>query len=237
MRKLWGPLGWLTLHSISALYPDEPTDDDKAKLKEFMNLFKFTIVCPNCKGHFREMFDLYTRLHPEWLNSKFDLFVFICRAHNTVNKRLDKPIIRTIDDCITTLKNNTLTTSSMEYRKKYVDYITNSWTRDRSDSTIVELLSCTKLRKIIDDYWNKLPQEINFSYSSDVDVQEYIGKITPSDMPPGYLNNNLKILNRNPKPVKEYTTYTPQRSPSPVLYTHRKSKFILQNGKMRLVDI
>jgi hypothetical protein len=184
------------------------------------------------------MFEVYTKQYPGWLNSKLDFFVFVCRAHNTVNKRLDKPIIRTIEDCIITLKNNTISTTSKEYRKKYIDYISASWHRDRSDGTIFQIPNCNKLRRIINDYWDKLPQEISINYSSDIDVVQYIGKITPPDFPPGYLKHNLKFLNKASKSfVDENTNFTPQEYSQPELPPYRKTTFKRQGGKLKLVGI
>jgi hypothetical protein len=243
MRKLWGPLGWMTLHSISALYPDEPTADDKAKLKEFITIFAMTIVCPHCNEHFQEMFSIYTKKYPNWADSKLNFFVFICRAHNTVNRRIDKPIIKTLQDCIETLRVNTTTTSSMEYRHKYIDYITKSWYRDRNDATIINLSRCKKLSKINTEYWNTLPQEVKFEYLPDIDVTENIGKVTSGPYTNTYISGNLGFLKRAEKqtitPVQTYSVSQPanivpqQREEVPRV----RSQFRPQNGKLTLVRI
>lgn len=239
MRKLWGPLGWLTLHSISALYPDQPTDSDKAKLKDFMSLFASTIVCPHCNRHFNEMFGIYTKKYPNWADSKLDLFVFICRAHNTVNRRLDKPVIKTIQDCIETLRNNTISTSSKEFRVKYINYITRSWTRDRNDSTIVQLPRCSKLARINEEYWNTLPQEVKFEFLPDIDVTEHIGKTAPGPYVNKYATSNLTLLKKGqPKEgdqVQQVTTYTVTETPNPLVLTKKPSGFIRVNGKLKLI--
>lgn len=207
MRKLWGPLGWMTLHSISALYPNEPSQDDKNTLKEFLNLFAETIVCPHCSAHFGEMFSIYRQRYPNWADSRINLFVFICRAHNSVNRRLDKPIIKTIEDCIETLRNNTLTTSSQEFRDKYFDYIRKSWIRDRTESTMYKITLCNNISRINQNYWNKLSQEVNFEYLPDVDVTENIGKILPNMILNSAMSTDLKFLKRvRARPVSTNST-------------------------------
>jgi hypothetical protein len=243
MRKLWGPLGWMTLHSISALYPDEPTADDKAMLKEFMDIFAMTIVCPHCNEHFREMFSIYTKKYSDWADSKLNLFVFICRAHNTVNRRLDKPIIKTLQDCIETLRVNTITTSSREFRTKYIDYITKSWIRDRNDGTVIFLSKCSRLSKINSTYWNNLPQEVKFEYLPDIDVTENIGKATSGPYTNVYISGNLSFLKRAERhsvtPVQTYSVSQPVKivAEQPQELPRVRSQFRPRNGKLTLVHI
>ena len=78
MTKLWGPLGWMTLHSVSAIYPESPSQEEKVLLNSFVEAFKETITCPTCKNHFTRMFHTYKIIHPEWNSSRFDLFLFVC---------------------------------------------------------------------------------------------------------------------------------------------------------------
>jgi hypothetical protein len=240
MRKLWGPLGWMTLHSISALYPHNPTSDDKNNLIIFMNLFKSTIVCPHCKEHFADMFKTYTKKYPNWSNSKLDLFVFVCRAHNTVNRRLDKPIIKTLEECIQTIKRNTSIISSKDYRTKYIDYITSSWHRDMGDTNLVQCIECRDLRKIINNYWDKLPQEVTFTVLPDIDITEHIGKETAHGLPVGYFNIDLGFLN-----IKNTIQTLPQKKTKPeikenppdsrLLTSGGPSGFRFQNGRLKLI--
>ena len=91
MSKLWGPLGWMTLHSISLIYPEQPTYTEKNIAARFLDLFGETISCNECKVHFKQIYALYKTLHPDFLNSRQHFALFIFRAHNTVNLRLDKP--------------------------------------------------------------------------------------------------------------------------------------------------
>jgi hypothetical protein len=151
MTKVWGPMGWMTLHSISVCYPEEPTDGDKSLLNEFMNAFGFTITCPSCNQHFSNMFNGYKRSFPTWNNSRKDLFIAICRMHNIVNKRLDKPYPKTVGECLGTLKNATSYTSPSEFRKKYIEYLRSQW---RYQPMSIQFISVDKLRKINEEYWN-----------------------------------------------------------------------------------
>jgi len=163
MAKIWGPMGWMTLHSISAAYPHTPSDADKSILNDFMHSFSETITCINCRQHFATMFAGYKRNVPSWANSKQDLFLAICRMHNTVNKRLDKPAPKTIAECIVSIKNATIYTSQTEFRKKYIDYLQKDWTSfgHGSNHQHIALTAVQTMRKINETYWN--PREVPYS--------------------------------------------------------------------------
>jgi hypothetical protein len=151
-------MGWMTLHSISVCYPEEPTTEDKAVLDEFMNSFGFTITCPSCNQHFGEMFNGYKRSFPGWNNSRRDLFLAICRMHNTVNKRIDKPCPKTVKDCIDSLKNATSYTSPSDFRKRYIEYLRSQW---RPQIISIQTRTVDKMRKINEEYWN--PRDVSYS--------------------------------------------------------------------------
>jgi hypothetical protein len=158
MTSFWGPMGWMTLHSISAAYPDLPGEADKLILNDFMESFAVTISCELCRTHFRDVFTKYKQNIPNWINSKRDLFIMVCRLHNSVNKRLDKPIPKTIAECISSLKSATAYTSQREFRQKYIDYLSAEFGRTRR---IFENHHVDKLRKINESYWNT--REIMYS--------------------------------------------------------------------------
>jgi hypothetical protein len=159
MTQVWGPLGWMTLHSISTIYPDNPTDDDKTILKRFMKSFEETISCPSCKGHFIDISNVYKSRVPSWLNSRIDFFTFICIAHNTVNKRLDKPKPKTLSECLQTFKNNTVHTSASEFRQKYIQYLTRNWTKEFSGDSMMMVTLVKEMKNINDSYWT--PRDSN----------------------------------------------------------------------------
>lgn len=168
MTKVWGPMGWITLHSISVAYPDTPSQEDKRILEEFMNAFGSCITCIHCKNHFISMFADYKSKVPTWKNSKKDLFLAICRMHNAVNKRLDKPQPRTVAECIDFLKRATAYTTQSEFREKYSNYLIGDWRHYRTTGDGVGGFSSAQtVKKIINEYWNK--REVSFS---DVSFEE-----------------------------------------------------------------
>lgn len=162
MTKIWGPLGWMTLHSISVCYPDEPTSEDKRILQEYMNAFGSCITCVYCKNHFSTMFADYKRKVPTWLNSKKDLFLAICRMHNAVNKRLDKPQPKTVAECIEWLNRATTYTTQYDFRSKYSEYLLKNWWKLRSSGDgLSGYRSAEIVKKINEEYWNK--REVSYS--------------------------------------------------------------------------
>ena len=82
------------------LYPENPSTNDKEILRKFLSDFSESITCPHCERHFKVMFENYRRAHPDWADSRFNLFLFIARAHNTVNKRLEKPLKSSVQECL-----------------------------------------------------------------------------------------------------------------------------------------
>ena len=149
MTSRWGPLGWMTLHSISVCYPSEPTLIDKQLLDEFMQAFGMTITCSICNDHFSKMFSGYKRAVPTWNNSRNDLFIAVCKMHNTVNTRLNKPIPKTVGECLDILQNATKYSPPSEFRKNYIEYLRGQWNHFLGLKQKVDLM-----KKINEDYWN-----------------------------------------------------------------------------------
>lgn len=176
MTSLWGPLGWMTLHSVSFLYPERPSDADKALLKRFMVLFRDTITCPHCYQHFKVIFENYTKAHPEWASSRFDFFMFVCRAHNTVNRRLNKPQPDSVSACIQRFTDNTKVTSALTYRMKYLDYLTRNYGMELSGDNMMKIASVREMRKIMNEYWNTLTDTGTATFRMDADVLDYINE-------------------------------------------------------------
>ena len=180
MTKIWGPMGWMTLHSISLNYPENPTYEDKIVVKRFMDKFADCITCNTCKVHFETMYYSYIKVHPEWTNSRFDLFLFIARAHNTVNKRLDKPLVRTVFDCIETIKSNIRNTSLPQFRYNYIHHVIRSWASMRSGEGFIFMSSAREMDRINNEYWNLRETDVNSVSFPEADITTPIEQQRPS---------------------------------------------------------
>jgi FAD-linked sulfhydryl oxidase len=195
--KFWGPLGWMTLHSVSAIYPEKPTLQEKLLLEKFVENFRECITCPHCKSHFTSMLNTYKRSHPEWTSSRFDFFLFVCRAHNTVNRRLDKPILQTLDDCIQSLKNATKVTNSGTYRNAYINYLLRNWSIEQTGEGFMNISITRQLKKINEEYFN--PRDTGFEnlkFDRDASVLEFIAEDPKRYDVGGNLPNAASGMNR-----------------------------------------
>jgi len=203
MTTFWGPLGWMTLHSISCLYPENPTTVDKQIVTKYLKHFEETITCPKCQTHFSSMVNMYKKAYPNWLNSRYDFFLFVCIAHNTVNRRLDKPILPTIADCLKTFQSNVKITSPANYRQSYLTYLTRIWSQEQSGESFMRLASVREMKKINDQYW--IPRETDVNtvvFLADADVTQPIMQdpkhYSPSPAIPLFVSNpNMHIGFKN----------------------------------------
>lgn len=183
MTKIWGPMGWMTLHSISICYPDKPTEADKRILDEYMNAFGNCITCVYCRNHFSTMFADYKRKIPTWLNSKKDLFLAICRMHNAVNKRLDKPQPKTVDECIRALKLATSYTTPKDFRAKYSQYLLKDWyTYRHSGHGLSGYKSAEIVKRINEEYWNLRESSYNDVSFEEDNVLDYSTAYQPQKL-------------------------------------------------------
>lgn len=148
MTSVWGPLGWMTLHSMASLYPDEPTGSEKALMNSWLDLFASTITCPSCQGHFQETLEVYRSRFPGMLESRAAFLMFTFRAHNSVNQRLRKPIYSTVAECFEVLRNNVKTRFSTHYRQAYYAHITRHWKVLQDASGMAALRRIADMNKI-----------------------------------------------------------------------------------------
>lgn len=182
MTAVWGPLGWMTLHSVSSLYPETPTVAEQQLMRSWLDMFRDTITCHFCKSHFTEMLDIYRRKFPGMLNSRQELMAFAFRAHNTVNRRLHKPIYNSVAECMEQLRNNIKVRSAGDYRRAYLTHIRKYWSTMRDTSGIVAIRKIGEMIKIENDYC--VSRDTNFN----VEIQE-----TPVIFPLGVLEKEEEV--------------------------------------------
>jgi hypothetical protein len=197
MTKVWGPMGWMTLHSISVCYPDNPTHEEKLICMRTIELFGQTITCRYCKEHFQKMYESYKSLYPTYLNSRKDLFVFATRIHNSVNKRLDKPVIQSVKDALELLQNNTKSVSGRAFREQYINYLIRNWAYEMTGEAMMLKHLAYELQKINNSYWNTKEQDFNIEIEED-DIKILIPdniRYTPTTMYSFNIENLAKATN------------------------------------------
>tara|TARA_A100001015_G_scaffold321653_1_gene453743 strand:- start:3309 stop:3773 length:465 start_codon:yes stop_codon:yes gene_type:complete len=89
--EVWGPHAWIFLHSITLNYPENPSELQKQKYKEFFNILQYVIPCEKCAYNY----GLKLKKNPVNLDSKSDLIEWLIDIHNDVNiSNGKKPITR-----------------------------------------------------------------------------------------------------------------------------------------------
>jgi hypothetical protein len=119
-------------------------------------------------------------MHPEWANSRFDFFLFVSRAHNTVNARLNKPKPDTVENCITAFRSNTVVTNSLTYRTKYIEYLMRTWSMEMSGDSMIKIGLAKELKKITQEYWNIKTDTSTSSFDMSANVLDLIADDTSS---------------------------------------------------------
>ena len=198
MSKLWGPLGWMMLHSVSLIYPENPSPADRAIASRFLDLFADTISCIQCKSHFANIFSMYKSTHTDYLNSRQNFALFVFRAHNTVNKRLDKPTPKTVEECLLTLKIATAQTSFPQFRQAYLSYLTRNWGKDHTGEGRMIFGAVKEMIRINNEYWSLRDEPIPELDEADVTISlDKNARIAPSGRVSstivGFKNGRLKL--------------------------------------------
>ena len=79
---------WSLLHSMAASYPNEPTEEDKKYITNFLYSLANLFPCKICGSHLLKML----KKEGVHADSREELVNYICKIHNIVNKVLEKPI-------------------------------------------------------------------------------------------------------------------------------------------------
>lgn len=170
MTAVWGPLGWMTLHSVATLYPVEPTRGEQDLMNAWLDMFRDTITCPSCREHFASMLATYRQSFPNMLASRHNFAMFSFRAHNAVNRRIHKPVHPDVESCMNLLKNNVKTRTARDYRVSYLTHITRHWNVYRDITGISALRKIAEMNKIERDYFGSRDNNFVVELAADVVV-------------------------------------------------------------------
>ncbi len=163
MTSIWGPLGWMTLHSTAFAYPEIPTTSERDLMYSWLDMFRDTITCPTCKEHFTTMLASYRKQFPNMLRGRHDFIIFTFRAHNAVNKRINKPLYSSVDECVATLRAMVSVRSAREYRNAYLFHIGRHWRVLQDISGIVALKKIQEMKRIEAEYI--VSRDSNFTHT------------------------------------------------------------------------
>lgn len=82
-QNIWGPHMWITLHTISFNYPDNPVQEDKIHMTNFLNNLQYIIPCSVCKKNYKR--HLKEVPFKNKLNNRNDFIKWMIDLHNYVN--------------------------------------------------------------------------------------------------------------------------------------------------------
>lgn len=195
MTSIWGPLGWMTLHSVASCYPNTPIQSETTLMQTWLDMFQTTITCPSCREHFGIALASYRRQYPKMLSSREEFLVATFRLHNAVNRRLNKPIHASVAACFEQLRNNVKSRSARDYRIAYINHIQRFWRTMQDVSGITALKKINEMRKIEYDYLQR--HENNF----EIDIPENIVVL---------LSHSLDAQTETPSPIRIDTRTLPR---------------------------
>lgn len=167
MTSIWGPLGWMTLHSVASLYPNTPTEAERLLMVKWLDLFRDTITCPSCQAHFAELLASYRAQFPNMLYSRRDFLLFTFRAHNSVNKRIGKPVYGTVQECFDLLRKNVQFNKAQSFRITYTNHITRHWRTFQDASGMSAMKKINEIKKIEIQYMAARSNEFEEIISED----------------------------------------------------------------------
>lgn len=136
----------------------------------WLNMFRDTITCVHCRGHFTDLLAKYRSLFPNMLYSRQEFALFSFRAHNAVNARLLKPIYGSVDDCLATLRKTTEARSARDYRVSYLTHIMRNWRAYQDITGIAAVKKILEMQRIEASYIASRDTNFNVTLRPDVVV-------------------------------------------------------------------
>ena len=87
--RVWGPAGWLFLHSIAQNYPWKPTEEQKVNYFNFFKLTGNVLPCRYCRESYQQFItEPGTTLTMNSMDSRKSLVTWLYKIHNKINKKL-----------------------------------------------------------------------------------------------------------------------------------------------------
>ena len=81
-----GAASWTFLHAMAAKYPQKPTPLQQEEMTDFLTIFSHVYPCFWCAKDFEK----YITENAPQVKSQEELSIWMCQAHNKVNKKLGK---------------------------------------------------------------------------------------------------------------------------------------------------
>jgi hypothetical protein len=89
VTKIWGPVAWTLMHTISFNYPIHPTNEDKRHYRDFILNLQYVLPCKYCRMNLKNNFKQHPLNMCHMANREtFSRYVY--ELHELVNKMLHK---------------------------------------------------------------------------------------------------------------------------------------------------
>ena len=132
-KKEWGNATWYLFHTLAYKMKDQYFDELKNEFLNICGRICANLPCPECSEH---AFAIMANVKRDNIKTKKDLQLFFFDFHNSVNRRINKPIFREekmfmYHNAITrNIIFNFISTLSRKYHN--IKLLTNSFHRDQS---------------------------------------------------------------------------------------------------------
>jgi len=152
VTKIWGPIIWTALHTISFNYPINPTHEDKIHYKEFIYSLKYVLPCKYCRINLTKNLKQKPLLMCNMKNREsFSRYIY--ELHELVNKMLGKK--SNLSYCDIRERYEHFRARCTEENPKIFNFHKKSQTRKKNEKGCTEPLYGKKSKCII----NIVPQE------------------------------------------------------------------------------
>lgn len=92
LPEIWGESGWDFLHYVTMGYPEDPTENDKEKYRQYFHSLKYVLPCPKCRNNMQDHLEK-SPLTDEVLAGRASLIKWGIDLHNIVNYYTGKPML------------------------------------------------------------------------------------------------------------------------------------------------
>jgi len=89
VTKIWGPVAWTLMHTISFNYPINPTNEDKKNYRNFIINLQYVLPCKYCRMNLKNNFK-QKPLKMCHMASRETFSRYVYELHELVNKMLHK---------------------------------------------------------------------------------------------------------------------------------------------------
>ena len=117
LTSVWGPSLWHYLNTMSFNYPNNPTNLQKKKYKQFIENLKFTLPCKYCRINLEKNLKALPLKDCNLVNRKMFSY-YIYKLHEHINKMLGKKSGLSYDDVRNRYENFRARCTQNEFKNK-----------------------------------------------------------------------------------------------------------------------